>query len=142
MIEPYVVQPSRPINATIRPPGSKSITNRALVCAALADGPTDLRGALRSDDTDVMVNGLRNLGFQVEPDWSTSIIRVVGQNGQIPAKHCDLFVGNSGTTVRFLTALTCLAEGHYELDGIPRMRERPIEHLLQALQQWGADAIS
>jgi 3-phosphoshikimate 1-carboxyvinyltransferase len=131
--------------ATIHVPGSKSITNRALVLAALTGegGVTELRGALHSEDTEVMVAALRQLGFRVATDWESSVIRVAGTQGQlIPAREADLFVGNSGTSMRFLTALCSLGHGRYRLDGVPRMRERPIEDLLAALGQLGVRATS
>jgi 3-phosphoshikimate 1-carboxyvinyltransferase len=128
-----------PIRGRIRPPGSKSITNRALVCAALASGTSTLTGALDSEDTRVMIDSLGRLGIKVDSrDQGTTLI-VHGCDGQIPAKQADLFVGNSGTTIRFLTATCALGHGTYRLDGVPRMRERPIGDLLDALNQLGAD---
>jgi 3-phosphoshikimate 1-carboxyvinyltransferase len=128
-----------PIRGRIRPPGSKSITNRALVCAALARGMSILPGALDSEDTRVMIDSLGRLGIRVEFGDKGQTLLVHGCGGEIPAKNADLFVGNSGTTIRFLTALCALGHGTYRLDGVPRMRERPIGHLLDALNQLGAD---
>jgi len=136
------IQPSGPLRASIRPPGSKSITNRALVCAALARGESTLSGALDSDDTRVMIEGLGRLGITVEHDRQAAVIRLAGCDGCPPAERAELFVGNSGTTVRFLTALVTLGKGTFRLDGTPRMRERPIGDLLDALGQLGADARS
>jgi 3-phosphoshikimate 1-carboxyvinyltransferase len=136
--ESILIQTRGPLHATIRPPGSKSITNRALVCAALAAGRSTLVGALDSDDTRVMVDCLRKLGLGVEHDAVAKAIVVDGCGGRIPAREADLFVGNSGTTVRFLTALVTLGQGVYRLDGVPRMRERPIEDQLDAMRQLGA----
>ena len=136
------IQPSGPLRARIRPPGSKSITNRALVCAALAQGESRLIGALESDDTRVMIEGLRQFGVAVDHDRSPRTIRVTGCDGRPPAASADLMLGNSGTTVRFLTALATLGHGVYRLDGTPRMRERPIQDLLDALRQLGAQAVS
>jgi 3-phosphoshikimate 1-carboxyvinyltransferase len=130
------------LRAKIRPPGSKSITNRALVCAALARGESLLTGALESDDTRVMIEGLRQLGLAVEHDPVARTIRVTGCDGRPPAPSADLLLGNSGTTVRFLTAMVALGHGAYRLDGTPRMRQRPIQDLLDALRQLGADAVS
>mgnify|MGYP002623284918 FL=1 len=124
----------------VRPPGSKSLTNRALVCAALADGRSTLRGALDSEDTQVMVDGLRALGFAIEERPKDQQIVVTGQGGRIPEKFADLYVANSGTTVRFLTAVAALGEGIYRLHGTPRMHERPIQDLLDALASIGVDA--
>jgi 3-phosphoshikimate 1-carboxyvinyltransferase len=129
----------RPVRGCVRPPGSKSITNRALVCAALAQGTSTLSGALDSEDTRVMIDSLRRLGIDVESrDEGTTLI-VHGCGGKIPASSADLFVGNSGTTIRFLTAMCALGHGTYRLDGIERMRERPIGDLLDALNQLGAN---
>ena len=131
--------PCGPIRGSIRPPGSKSITNRALVCAALAEGTSTLSGALDSEDTQVMIDSLYRLGVELD---DRSRLLVHGCGGSIPATQADLFVGNSGTTIRFLTAMATLGHGTYRLDGIPRMRERPIGDLLSALNQLGADARS
>src|SRR5262245_50322209 len=138
----YQVQPvAVPINATIRPPGSKSITNRAMICAALADGASQLRGVLDSEDTQVMIAALRQLGLRVERDESSADTwTVVGASGRFPNRSGEIFVANSGTTTRFLTAALAAVGGDYTLDGIPRMRERPIADLVDALRQLGAAA--
>lgn len=130
---------SGPVVASVRPPGSKSLTNRALVCAALGDGVSTLRGALVSDDTRVMIDGLNALGIAVTESDGGTTLRVEGAGGRVPALEADLFIGNSGTTVRFLTALATLGHGAYRLDGVPRMRERPIGDLADALNALGAD---
>ena len=141
-IEPLRQQP----NSVVHVPGSKSITNRGFVLAALADPRqgTELRGILRSEDTEVMVDGLRALGFRVDVDWENSRAWVCRGNSSriIPAEEADLFVANSGTSMRFLTALASLGQGRYRLDGVTRMRERPIEDLLSALQRLGVNAQS
>ena len=128
-------------------PGSKSITNRALVLAALAGGVTRLEGALWSEDTHVMVDCLRTLGFDVaceadpaEP--ANRAITVRGRAGEIPAggtveKPLELYVANAGTAARFLAAMVCLGRGVYRLDGVPRMRERPQAPLFKALRELG-----
>src|SRR5262245_14985331 len=137
-----MVPATGPIRGTIRPPGSKSITNRALVCAALAKGTSTLTGALDSEDTQVMIECLRKLGIAIESrDEGTTLI-AHGCGGKIPANSADLFVGNSGTTIRFLTAMCALGHGTYRLDGIERMRQRPIGDLLDALKQLGEDCRS
>ncbi len=137
------IQPvTAPPNATIRPPGSKSLTNRALVCAALADGTSTLRGALDSEDTRVMVEALRTLGISIEEDHDRQIVQVTGCGGNIPAASADLYVANSGTTVRFLTALVTLGTGTFRLHGTPRMHQRPIQDLLDALEKLGVQAAS
>jgi 3-phosphoshikimate 1-carboxyvinyltransferase len=118
------------------------MTNRALILAALADGPTTIENALRSDDTERMAEALARLGFEVDGDAAAATMRVVGQGGRIPRRRADLFVGASGTCARFLTALVALGSGEYGLDGTPRMRQRPIAPLLDALGQLGAGATS
>ena len=141
---------AKPPSATVTVPGSKSITNRALVLAALTrHGPcTAAQAALRSEDTEVMVDCLRQLGFDVRADWDerrvavTSSTFTIGRDCDSRTTAADLFVGNSGTTMRFLTAMVASARARYRLDGVPRMRERPIEDLLDALQQLGVDARS
>jgi 3-phosphoshikimate 1-carboxyvinyltransferase len=128
----------------IHVPGSKSITNRALVLAAVSGQGCELSGALHSEDTEVMVDCLQRLGFMVDADWPAESIRVGPNTTEriIPAEDAELFVANSGTTMRFVTALVALGEGRYRLDGVPRMRERPIEDLLAALRQLGVRAHS
>jgi len=134
------IQPaSQPIHATVRPPGSKSITNRALVCAALAEGTSTLRGALDSEDTQVMIRGLRQLGIAIEVQDQGETLVVEGCHGMPPATEAEVFVENSGTTIRFLTALATLGQGNFRLDGIARMRERPVGDLAAALRQLGAE---
>src|SRR5581483_3025828 len=139
---------TRPPAATVRVPGSKSITNRALVLAALYSRGMDctLRGCLRSEDTEVMVAALSRLGFHVKADWDATEPSITIDCdecwGNVPASEANLFVANSGTTLRFLTALVSLGAGRYRLDGVPRMRERPIEDLLAALRQLGVRAAS
>jgi 3-phosphoshikimate 1-carboxyvinyltransferase len=133
-------------------PGSKSITNRALILAALADGETTLRGALWSEDTQVMVECLQELGFMVNVDPDPSepsnrTLTVYGKGGQVPrggpaAQPVDLFVGNAGTAARFLAALVCLGEGYYRLHGVGRMHERPQAALFEALRQLGYEVVS
>lgn len=145
--EKLEIQPlSKPPQAAVHVPGSKSITNRALVLAALLgkDEPCHLHGCLQSEDTEVMVTALQTLSFQVTADWDEGEVCVTGGTDQnrIPASTADLFVANSGTTMRFVTALVCLGHGAYRLDGVPRMRERPIGDLLDALQQLGVRAVS
>lgn len=137
---------ARPPHAIIDVPGSKSITNRALVLAALCcrSWVTSLQGCLRSEDTDLMAAALRALGFEIGGWEAGRGLVYVGTESSdlIPAKSADLFVGNSGTTMRFLTALVSLGQGRYRLDGVERMRERPIEDLLSALRQLGVRAYS
>jgi 3-phosphoshikimate 1-carboxyvinyltransferase len=142
-----IVPLSKPVRAEITVPGSKSITNRALVLAALAEGETTLTGALWSEDTQVMVECLQELGFMVNaaPDPNepcNRTITVYGLGGKVPRggtaeQPLELFVANAGTAARFLTALVCLGEGVYRLHGVPRMHERPQAALLRALRELG-----
>jgi 3-phosphoshikimate 1-carboxyvinyltransferase len=138
--DPIEIQPRGPIRATVRPPGSKSITNRALVCAALANGRSQLIGALDSEDTRVMVEALRQLGIAIDAQFADTTIEIAGCGGKLPAPGGELYVANSGTTVRFLAALVSLAGGVFRLDGTPRMRQRPIGDLIDSLRQLGVDA--
>lgn len=126
-----------PINATVTLPGSKSYTNRALIIAALADGTSTMRQALFSDDTKYMAEALRQLGIPVKADESARTFTVEGKGGKIPADRAELFVGNSGTSARFLTALAALGNGQYRVDGVARMRERPMQPLLESIRQLG-----
>ncbi|MCA9038039.1 MAG: 3-phosphoshikimate 1-carboxyvinyltransferase [Planctomycetaceae bacterium] len=138
MTEAIQIQPiSSPVNGRIRPPGSKSITNRALILAALADGTTTLTGVLDSQDTRVMIESLRRLGFTVDQDLRQCTCRITGLGGRIPAQSADLWLENSGTSIRFLTSLCALGHGQYRLDGVKRMRERPIGDLVRTLSQLG-----
>jgi 3-phosphoshikimate 1-carboxyvinyltransferase len=133
---------SPPRKARVRVPGSKSLTNRALIVAALAKGQSTLTGALDSDDTRVMVDSLRRLGIGVVHTTDDATIRVEGCDGSIPVREADLYVANSGTSLRFLTAMVATGQGTYRLDGTPRMRQRPVGDLLQALNGLGADCKS
>ncbi|MES1213736.1 MAG: 3-phosphoshikimate 1-carboxyvinyltransferase [Singulisphaera sp.] len=136
------IRPAGPLDATIRPPGSKSITNRALICAALAAGESTLSGCLDSEDTRVMVAALGQLGIHVTANDNRNVLRVNGCDGRIQSSAAELYVANSGTTVRFLTAMLALGQGRFSLDGTPRMRERPIDDLIAALNLLGANVMS
>ncbi|MBV8782239.1 MAG: 3-phosphoshikimate 1-carboxyvinyltransferase, partial [Phycisphaerae bacterium] len=132
------IQPATaPFHATIAPPGSKSLTNRAMVLAALAKGKCTLRNVLFADDTKVMIDGLRRLGFQLDVDQDALAVSIHGRGGEILAKSADLFCGNSGTTIRFLAAMCAIGHGTYTFDGIPRMRQRPIGPLMDLLKNLG-----
>lgn len=128
----------QPPDATVQVPGSKSISNRALLIAALAAGPSRLEGALFSDDTRHMAAALRQLGVGVNADEVGARFDVDGCGGTWPAPEATLYAGNAGTAMRFLAAALCLGRGRYRIDGSPRMRERPIEELVDALRQLGA----
>lgn len=131
-----------PVTGEIRPPGSKSITNRAFVCAALARGRSRLTGVLDSDDTRVMAAGLASLGASIEADWATGIIDVGGMHGTLPARGATIDCAASGTTMRFLSAVCGLGHGIYRLDGTCRMRQRPIGDLIAVLRDLGIDAVA
>ena len=126
------------VNASISPPGSKSITNRALVCAALATGKSVLSGALDSDDTRVMIESLRKIGVKIDSALDQQRITVYGSGGKFVNADSELFIGNSGTTVRFLTAMLGFSGGRFVLNGVPRMYQRPIGALVDALQALGS----
>ncbi|HIE53127.1 MAG TPA: 3-phosphoshikimate 1-carboxyvinyltransferase [Armatimonadetes bacterium] len=136
------IQPLSQIDAKVSVPGSKSITNRALLLAALAEGRSVLRRALFSDDTHYLAAALRKLGVRVEEQEETNTFEVWGTGGKIPAREAELFVGNAGTAMRFLVSYVALGQGRFVLDGVPRMRERPIQPLLDGLQQLGVRAYS
>lgn len=132
-----------PLDADTRVPGSKSITNRALILAALAEGKSHLTNVLFSDDTVYMSEALLAAGFGIESDPDTLSIQIEGGLGRIVARErIRLFVGNAGTAMRFLAALLCLTHNEYELTGTTRMRERPIGELLEALAALGASLYS
>jgi 3-phosphoshikimate 1-carboxyvinyltransferase len=138
MRDPLPIVPvTAPVHGRIRPPGSKSLTNRALIVAALAEGESRLSGVLDCTDTRVMIDSLRRLGFELSHDAAGCAVEVTGQAGRVPARQADLWVENSGTSVRFLTALCAVGEGTYRLDGNSRMRQRPVAALAGALNQLG-----
>lgn len=140
MTNSYLVSPvTNPVSGTIRPPGSKSLTNRALVVAALAKGRSDLSGVLDCTDTQVMVESLLRLGIDLQHDTKNCQISIEGCAGRPTATSADLNLSNSGTSIRFLTALCAAANGEYRLDGNARMRQRPILDLVMALNALGAD---
>ncbi|HLB46205.1 MAG TPA: 3-phosphoshikimate 1-carboxyvinyltransferase [Anaerolineales bacterium] len=132
------------LRATVRVPGSKSLTNRALALAALADGTTTLTNALFSDDSQYFADSLKRLGFTVGAQHVAPLqtITIHGLGGHIPSPRAELFVGNAGTAARFLTAFVALGHGDYTIDGVERMRQRPIGDLIDALKQLGVDVES
>ncbi len=127
----------KPFSAEFTPPGSKSLTNRALVIAALAGGKSKLSNCLFADDTQVMIESLKRLGLKLEVNEGAAQILVHGEGGKIPNPSADLYCGNSGTSTRFLTAMTSVGRGKYVLDGNARMRQRPISQLVDMLRNLG-----
>jgi 3-phosphoshikimate 1-carboxyvinyltransferase len=123
---------------SVRLPGSKSISNRVLLLSALAAGTTEVKALLDSDDTRVMLEALRLLGVDWQRHEGTDDYRVIGVGGVFPVKSAELFLGNAGTAFRSLTAVCALAGGDYVLKGVPRMHERPIGDLVEAVRQLGA----
>lgn len=140
-METLEVTPIKSLDGTVTLPGSKSLSNRCLLLAALSEGTTRVDNLLESDDIRYMLEALDKLGVPVERVDETSVI-VTGQGGPINAPSdeiCELFLGNAGTAMRPLAAALCMGKGNFVLDGVPRMRERPIADLVDGLQQLGAD---
>jgi 3-phosphoshikimate 1-carboxyvinyltransferase len=131
-----IIPLDRPPDAIVRVPGSKSVTNRALLIAALANGTSTIRNALFSDDSYWLMDALVRLGIGLTADRGE--VRVGGEGGLIPASGVDLFVGNAGTVARFLPPALALGPGPYTVDGVPRMRERPVSDLVDGMRQLGA----
>jgi 3-phosphoshikimate 1-carboxyvinyltransferase len=138
--DPYPVQPlTGPLNATVELPGSKSITNRALVCAALAQGTSVLEGALHAEDTEAMVDGLRALGVGIDADWGAARLTVHGVAGRPPSPLALVDARLSGTTSRFLLPVAALGVGTVRVDGALPLRARPMGPAVTALRRLGAD---
>ncbi|WP_454720445.1 MULTISPECIES: 3-phosphoshikimate 1-carboxyvinyltransferase [Cupriavidus] len=135
-MEHLTLGPLTRASGTVRLPGSKSISNRVLLLAALAEGETRVRDLLDSDDTRVMLQALRTLGVAWRQEDGVCVVR--GAGGNFPNKSADLFMGNAGTAIRPLTAALALQGGSYKLSGVPRMHERPIGDLVDGLRQIGA----
>ncbi len=129
----------KPVAATVEIPGSKSITNRALLLAALSNGIVTLNNVLFSADSRNFIASLERLGFPVAYNESMKSVQVIGQNGTIPKKKAAIYVGSAGTAARFITALLAAAEGEYQIDASEQMRARPMNPLLQALRELGAE---
>jgi len=133
------IHTTRAPDAVVTVPGSKSLTNRGLAIGALARGETVLSGALLCDDTLLMADAIRTLGLPVAVTEARSEIRISGGDGKFPAYRAYLPVGASGTALRFLTALTALANGHYVIDGTARLQRRPVGSLCAALRALGGE---
>jgi 3-phosphoshikimate 1-carboxyvinyltransferase len=134
------IKPKQNLQATVTIPGSKSYTNRALLIAGLTDGECRLEKPLVSDDTKYMIQALRALGIPVQEE--TEAFVVSGRSGKLLAPNKDIFIGNAGTAMRFLTTLSAMAPGKIRLDGDKRMHERPLADLLDCLTQMGVKALS
>lgn len=140
---PCIFDPKRTLASplTVSVPGSKSITNRAMLLALLADGVTTLEGCLFSDDSRHFLACVRDLGFPVCADEKTGTVSITGFGGRIPKKEASLYVGSAGTAARFLTALAGTSHGVYHLDASLQMRRRPMAPLLASLRELGAEII-
>src|SRR4029077_523579 len=139
---PLLIEPiTRPFDAVVALPGSKSYSNRALLVAALARGTSEITRALASDDTRYMQRALEALGVQVRADEAAHTFVVEGVDGPFPATEAALQIGNAGTAARFLTAAVALGQGTFVVDGSPAMRKRPIEPLLDGPRALGVDAV-
>eukprot|EP00428_Durinskia_dybowskii_P057236 CAMPEP_0170320456 /NCGR_PEP_ID=MMETSP0116_2-20130129/60965_1 /TAXON_ID=400756 /ORGANISM="Durinskia baltica, Strain CSIRO CS-38" /LENGTH=485 /DNA_ID=CAMNT_0010573233 /DNA_START=81 /DNA_END=1538 /DNA_ORIENTATION=+ len=140
--ETYTVTPIKSLDGTVTLPGSKSLSNRCLLLAALSEGSTKVDNLLESDDIRYMLQALDQMKVPVDRHSAESVT-VTGQSGPInspnPEEVCELFLGNAGTAMRPLAAALCMGKGKFVLDGVPRMRERPIADLIDGLQQLGAD---
>ena len=134
------IKPVAVVNATVTVPGSKSLTQRALIAAALADGTSKLIGPLASEDTSYTSKALEQMGIKVER--GEDVWTVHGSGGTLATPGKEIFLGNNGTATRFLTSVAALGQGEFRIDGEERMRERPIGPLMEALQGWGVDIIS
>lgn len=136
MSETLHIDPIVKVSGTVGLPGSKSISNRVLLLSALSSGTTELTNLLVAEDTDMMIGALRALGVKIEQDGDHVIVH--GCAGKFPVKNADLFLGNAGTALRPLASTLAFSGGQYVLDGVARMRQRPIGHLVDALNSIGA----
>lgn len=120
-------------------PGSKSMTNRALLLAALAEGESTVSGILFSDDSNVFLQALKDVGFTLEIDTQEKRVTIEGKGGRLPRSQANIYVGSAGTAARFLTAMVAMADGEYRIDASAQMKKRPMEDLFKALEDLGAD---
>jgi 3-phosphoshikimate 1-carboxyvinyltransferase len=139
--EELVLSPISRIAGTVKLPGSKSLSNRILLTAALAEGTTKVENLLRSDDIQYMLEALKKLNVEIEDDGTSDSVVVKGCGGKFNSGGEELYLGNAGTAMRPLTAAVAAAgRGKFVMDGNPRMRERPIQDLVDGLVQLGVDA--
>ncbi len=134
------IKPTGKLDCTLSVPGSKSLTQRALIAASLADGESVLRGPLVSEDTDYSSRALIQMGAAIEKKQDCWLVS--GTGGNITTPQDDIFLGNNGTATRFLTSVAALGEGEFIIAGDERMQQRPIGPLISALQGWGVDIVS
>ena len=138
-MEKLLLNRKNKINGTVELPGSKSISNRALLMAALGEGRITLTNLLESADVNRMFEGLKNLGLDISRDLEKRTATLTGCGGPLPSGDFDLYLENAGTAVRSMSAALCLSKGNYRVDGNARMRERPIKHLVDGLLPLGAE---
>lgn len=137
--EVRIIKPIRKVAGSVSLPGSKSISNRALLLAALSEGTTNLKNLLVAEDTDMMIGALKKLGVELKQDGDA--VTVTGCGGKFPNRRAELFLGNAGTAMRPLASSLAFSGGEYVLDGVQRMRERPMGHLVEALNSIGAHIV-
>lgn len=128
----------KPLDICVEVPGSKSITNRALLLAAMSDGEVLLKGVQFSEDSYNFIKALKKLGFKTDVDIDAKSVKIIGMNGLIPAHEASIYVGSAGTAARFLTAFTAMGSGTYTLDASEQMKKRPMRELLEVLETLGA----
>lgn len=128
----------KPLDICVEVPGSKSITNRALLLAAMSDGEVLLKGVQFSEDSYNFIKALKKLGFKTDVDIDAKSVKIIGMNGLIPAHEASIYVGSAGTAARFLTAFTAMGSGTYTLDASEQMKKRPMRELLEVLENLGA----
>lgn len=131
----------KPVDWVVEVPGSKSMTNRALLMAALADGTTTLKGVLFSEDSRNFLGSLKSLGFQTKIDENAKIVTVQGCNGTIPVTSGEIYVGSAGTAARFLTAMLAMAEGTFVINASEQMKKRPMKPLFKVLEELRAEIV-
>ena len=135
----YLVQKvNKPLHIAVEVPGSKSITNRALLIGAMADGLSEIQGILFSDDSRFFLKALQELGFEINISEEKKTVRIQGMNGRIPKKEATIQVGSAGTAARFLTAFLAMSDGTYQIESSEQMKKRPMKDLLLALEGLGA----
>lgn len=140
-MEKYDIKPLKTKDIKVTVPGSKSITNRALLMAALSEGECFIKGVLFSDDSRHFLKALEDLGFELNIDEKNKSVRVVGQGGEIPKKNGTIYVGSAGTAARFLTAMLGLSEGEYVINASEQMKKRPMKPLFDVLKSMGSEIV-